>query len=156
MEHTVKSIITIAAILFVGNIIAAQENTTHLTCTLDVSQWTKRTKQFVHSSSREEVDIKVKEGEDYIEFSTDSSTAGASIFFSTKAHFFLKFANINNFSDESKWDYSYNIMDRDGELFSKNSFTINRYTGSIKIEYRTPGVHAESRGKCIRSSAKRF
>jgi type III secretory pathway component EscV len=111
--------------------------------------------QYNHNSSRSnksnvQFEIEIKETKDNITFATNNSLTGASIFLSTDPNHYLKVKNISNYSSESTWHFKYDFAD------GAANFVINRYTGSIKIEFRSNMVTAESEGRCSRSASKLF
>jgi hypothetical protein len=70
-------------------------------------------------------------------------------------------AYVENRSNEAVWDVyvrKYNLESNGAEeLFSEESFELNRYTGAIKINFTAPGgLYANSYGRCVHHRVKQF
>ena len=81
------------------------------------------------------------------------SSLGASIGF--HAHH-IRHKIVRDDSSSSEYRLIYEVYSPDGTVFSKNQFSINRYSGAIEIEGRVGALWGKSRGRCKVISSKAF
>jgi hypothetical protein len=103
-------------------------------------------------------DLVISETKDGIEFSSSKSSIGGSIFFGTSPFYLPKITNIKNYSSPDIWDYEFSVAHPNRKIFSRNKFTLNRFTGSLIVEYvgEDSGVVAKSEGYCKKAQSKLF
>jgi len=103
-------------------------------------------------------DLVISETKDGIEFKSSKDSLGGSIFFGTSPYYPIKIINIKNYSSPDIWDYEFNVAQPNGKIFSRNKFTLNRFTGSINVEFKSEdrAVFGKSEGSCKKAEYKLF
>ena len=86
------------------------------------------------------------------------SGVGASFYTSRSPYLDRIGQEIEDRSTDAIWDVAIRFYDKTGGLFSEDRIVINRYTGSIEIEYKNPpaSINATSKGACKRHTEKKF
>ena len=151
MGKSLKNI-PIVAIIFLYNSIAFAQQAIHLKCQSNVTQYSKMGK----FENEFKFDLTITESNNFIEFSSSPSLAGGSIFLNTSPSSIIKYGQVKNNSNADVWDFDFNLLQPNGQIATKNSFRLNRFTGTLKVSSTSSDFTGISEGSCIKASAKLF
>jgi hypothetical protein len=149
-----KLFVTLSMVLC--GIAYSAEQKTYLTCESIVSQSTPSYGELEKKNFQ--FDLIITETKNYIEFNSSKGSIGGSVFFGTSPTYFPKILNIKNKSSSDSWDYEFNVAQPNGQIFSRNKFILNRFTGSLIVEYTAEdsGIFGKSQGYCKKAQSKLF
>lgn len=142
--------------MFLCGISYSAEQKIYLMCESKVSQ---STQTYGETGIKNfQFDLIVTETSNHIEFNSSKGMIGGSVFFGSSPNYFPKVSNVKNKSSGDIWDYEFNVLQPNGKIFSRNKFTLNRFTGSLNVEYigEESGVFGKSEGYCKKAQSKLF
>jgi hypothetical protein len=122
-------------------------NNVYMKCDVKVTQWMNDT---FYGATNEQFDIEISNNKGDTSVSTSSSSVGSVISFDSRGFTkeYKKIASIKNYSSDSVMHFKYDELQNDGTFIGSTEFKINRFTGSLVIDFKGKVFKGNTIGDC--------